>query len=224
MESLLGRVRRLILVIGIALASLSIPSLAAPVAQAGGPSLYVIGQGGGAYVSGSGFTPGVSARVEILNSSLTIVGSTQYLTPSSCYYGGCFATVLTASFTGAAYIAVDQAGFSTIWASTTVYHDPYITAYTQSGPYSTTFVVSGSGYNPGANVTVEAWQPCNSIFCIPKVLSSQTVTASFATWSSADYGLIYAAALTVPAHSGWVYVSTISGAPAYSNVVSFYIP
>jgi hypothetical protein len=225
MINLLGGLQRLILVAVLALASLAVSGLAAPAAHASGPSLYLIGQGGGVYVSGQGFTPGVQLRVEVLNSTLTIVGSTQYLTPTACYYGGCFATVMTATnFTGSAWIAVDQTGFSTVWGQTTVDQDPYITAYTQVGPTSTTFAVAGSGYTPGASVSVQAWQyACIGKLCFPTTLSAQTVTASVATPNDADYGLIYGYP-TVPAHSGWVYVSTTGGAPANSNVLSFFIP
>jgi hypothetical protein len=55
-------------------------------------------------------------------------------------------------------------------------------------------------------------------------LATQTVTASVATWLTADYGLIYAGWLTVPAHSGWVKVYTTGGASASSNVLWFDIP
>jgi hypothetical protein len=122
-------------------------------------------------------------------------------------------------------VVADQAGWPSTWAQTTIYQDPYITGYTESGSLSTTFVVSGSGYTPGASVTVNAWQLiCLPKFCIPRTLASQTLSASVATPSDADYGLIYAGNVTVPAHSGWVYVSTTGGASASSNVLSFYIP
>jgi hypothetical protein len=222
MAHLLRHLRRGILVVALVLAGLAATAPAAPAAHAAGPSLYLIGQGGGVYVSGTGFTPGVTVRVEVLNSSLTTVGSIQNLTAQSCYYGGCFATVLPASFTGSAWVTADQAGWPTIWAQTTIYQDPYITAYTEPGPYSSGIVVSGSGYTPGASVTVQVSQLCG-LFCW-KVLSTQTVTASFATPSDADYGLIYAGGLSVPAHSGTVYVSTSGGAPYQSNVVWLSIP
>jgi hypothetical protein len=225
MESLFGRVRRLVLVVGIALASLAIPSLAAPVAQASGPSLYVIGQGGGVYVQGSGFTPGVKVRLELANTTWTYFGPTNYVTPTSCYYGGCFQILLQwPGYLGTTAVIADQAGWPTTAADTTIFQDPYITGYTQTGPFSTTFVISGSGYNPGATVTVQAWQwaLCGGSLC-QKVLSSQSVTASVATSTNADYGLIYSGNVTVPAHSGWVYVSTTGGASAASNELVFNI-
>jgi len=229
MAHLLLRIRRLIPVAALALAGFAGIATPAPAAlAAGGPALSLIGQGGGVYVAGTGFTPGVSVRVEVLNSSLTAVGSTQYLTPRACYYGGCFETVLSAGFTGSAYVAADQAGQSTTWAQTTIYHDPYITAYAESGPSSTTFVVSGSGYTPNATVTVKAEQICGR-WCV-KVLATQSVTASHATSgggvTDADYGLIYAASLTVPSHSGTVNIITTGGAPApgISNVVTLSVP
>jgi hypothetical protein len=223
MEPLLRRIRRLMLGVALALAGLTLTATAAPAAFAtGGPSLSLTGQGGGVYVFGTGFTPGVPVRVEVLNSGLTIAGSPQYLTAQSCYFGGCFATVLPASFTGSAWVEADQAGWPTTWAQTTIYQDPYITAYTEPGPYSTGIAVSGSGYSPGATVTVQASQLCGR-FCW-KVLSTQTVTASVATRNDADYGLIYAAGLSVPSHSGAVYVSTSGGAPSQSNVVWLSVP
>jgi hypothetical protein len=225
MAHLLHRLRRGILVAALALAGFAALAPAAPAAHATlGPSLSLTGQGGGVYVSGTGFTPGVTVRVEVMNSSMTTVGSIQNLTPQSCYgyLGGCFATVLTAGFTGSAWVTADQAGSATIWAQTTIYQDPYITAYTEPGPYSSGVVVSGSGYTPGASVTVQVSQLCG-VFCW-KVLSTQTVTASGATQSDADYGLIYAGGLDVPAHSGTVYVSTSGGAPSQSNVVWLSIP
>ena len=211
--------------VALALAGLTLTATAAPAAlAAGGPSLSLTGQGGGVYVEGTGFTPGVPVRVEVLNSNLTTAGSIQYLTPKSCYayLGGCFATVLPAGFTGSAWVAADQAGWPTTWAQTTVYQDPSITAYTEPGPSSTGIAVSGSGYSPGATVTVQAAQLCGR-YCW-KVLSTQTVTASVATRNDADYGLIYAAGLSVPSHSGTVYVSTSGGAPSQSNVVWLSIP
>ena len=226
MAHLIHHLRRGVLVAALALAGFAaLAPAGAPAALAsGGPSLSLTGQGGGVYVSGTGFTPGVPVQVEVLNSSMTTVGSIQSLTPQSCYgyLGGCFATVLTAGFTGSAWVAADQAGWPTTWAQTTIYQDPYITAYTEPGPYSSGIVVSGSGYTPGASVTVQVSQLCG-LWCW-KVLSTQTVTASFATPSDADYGLIYAGGLSVPAHSGTVYVSTSGGAPSQSNVVWLSIP
>jgi hypothetical protein len=226
MGHLVRGIRRLLLAATLALASLTGTALTAPAVHASvSPSLAVTGQGGGVYVQAVGFTSWVPVRIEVLNSTLTIVGSTQYLTPSSCYFGGCFATVLPAGFTGGAYVVADQAGWPTTWAKTTIYPDPYITGYTQSGPSSTTFVVLGSGYTPGASVTVKAWQlTCVPKFCFPRTLSSQTLSASVATPSDADYGLIDAGNVTVPAHSGWVDVSTTGGAISGSNVLAFYIP
>src|SRR5262249_27704701 len=126
MGHLFRGIRRLILAATLTLASLTGTTLLAPAAHAsGGPSLPPMGQGGGVYVEGQGFTPGVPVRVEVLNSGLTIVGSKQYLTPKPGYYGGWFATVLPAGFTGGAWVAADQAGHSTTWAATTIYHDPY---------------------------------------------------------------------------------------------------
>jgi len=225
MAHLLHHLRRAILVAALALAGLAATAPAAPAAHAaGGPALSLTGQGGGVYVSGTGFTPGVPVQVEVLNSNLTTVGSVQTLTPKQCYayLGGCFATVLPAGFTGAAWVAATQTGWPTTWAQTTIYQDPYITAYTQPGPSSSGIVVTGSGYTPGATVTVQVSQLCG-LFCW-KVLSTQTVTASSATQSDADYGLIYAGGLDVPAHTGMVYVSTSGGAPNQSNVVWLSIP
>src|SRR5262249_15181050 len=220
---LFHHLRRGILVVALALAGLAALAPAAPAAHAAGPSLYLIGQGGGVYVSGTSFTPGVQVRVEVLNSSMTTAGSVQNLTAQPCSSGGCSAPVLPAGFTGAAWVPAAQTGWPTTWAQTTIYQDPYITAYTEPGPYSSGIVVSGSGYTPGASVKVQVSQLCG-VFCW-KVLSTQTVTASFATQSDADYGLIYAAGrLSSPAHSGTVYVSASGGGPNQSNVVWLSIP
>jgi len=74
-------------------------------------------------------------------------------------------------------------------------------------------------------VTVRAyqWGYCGIVFC-KKTLATQTVTATVATPSDADYGLIDAGNLTVPAHSGRVDVATTGGASSSSNVLSFTIP
>ena len=85
-------------------------------------SISVTGQGGGAQVYGFYFTAGVSLRVEILDSSLSHVVSTQYLTAweNSTHAYGVFDVLMSTSYTGSAWVAVDQAGHATAWAKVNV--------------------------------------------------------------------------------------------------------
>ncbi|HEY8286339.1 MAG TPA: hypothetical protein VIJ28_18280 [Chloroflexota bacterium] len=200
------------------------PRLVAHAAPSG--LLEVINQGGGVYVDGYAFTPGVQVRVEVLNSSLTQVLSTQYPTPNSV---GDFGTLLTTpGFTGSVQVAVDQAGSPTIWAQATVLHDPYITASTFPTYNGLVGIEAlGSGYYPGATVEIVAYQLRICGVFPPRtcthVLSTQYEPASTGP-NSLDPGRIFAGGLSVPAHSGTVYVTTYGGAPAASNTVSVSIP
>jgi hypothetical protein len=199
------------------------PRLAAHAAPT--PFLEVINQGGGVYVDGYSFTPGVQLRVEVLNSGLTQVLSTQYPTPDSA---GEFGILMpTPGFTGSAQVMVDQAGFPTVGAQATVLHDPYITASTFPTYNGLVGIQAlGSGYYPGATVKVVAyqWTVCGFRQFCQYVLSTQYYPVSTDTLLRDDPGRIFAGGLSVPAHSGTVYVTTYGGAPAASNTVTLSIP
>jgi hypothetical protein len=191
------------LTMALALGGLTLTTTAMPAARAASPQAYIsaYGQGGGVQVYGWYFTAGVSVRVEVLKSDLSQVLSTQYL---KAWQGtgsyGVFDTLMSVSYVGSVYVAVDQAGHPTAWAKTYVYPDPYITIQGETRGVQ----VTGSGYYPGATVRVEVLDPSSN------VLSVQYVTADS---YGIDAGTIRANLLVTP-YVGKVYVVTDWGAPA----------
>ena len=219
-HSISFRTLRLVLTLA-SLVALVATAVAPSVDAAGNPSVTATGQAGGVYVVGSGFSPGVSLRLEVLTDEVGRVLQTQTIEPQSCSAGGCFTAVMSvASYAGQVWVVADQSGFPSTWSQTVVTTSPYITPYSESGPSYMTFVVTGGGYAPQSSVTVEVWQLRSSG---KHVLNSVTTTAVLSNPSDLGYGTIVSDTLEVPAHSGWVYVSTVGGAASGSNGVPFYI-
>jgi hypothetical protein len=156
------------------------------------PSAYIsaIGQGGGAQVYGYYFTAGVSLRVEILDSSLSHVVSTEYLT---AWQGigsyGVFDVLMSTGYTGAAWVAVDQAGHATVWAKTYIYAAPHI----QATAGTAEILVNGSGFYPGATVRVEMLDPNLNVLntqyvsAVSSGIDAGTLTATFKAGCGAAY-------------------------------------
>jgi hypothetical protein len=124
MKRLLRNSKLLLASLVLAASGLSVAATATPaVLASGSPFISVTGQSGGAQIYGWQFTEGVSARVELLNSGLTQVLATQYITPwwNSTHAYGVFDLLLSTGYTGSVYVAMDQAGHSTVWAKTYIY-------------------------------------------------------------------------------------------------------
>ncbi|MBV9280108.1 MAG: hypothetical protein JOZ41_08515 [Chloroflexi bacterium] len=171
MKKLLRSTRLIVLGSVLALASLTLATTAVPAAHASGsPYISVYGQGGGAQIYGWQFTEGVSARVELLDSGLTRTLAVQYITPwwNSTHAYGVFDLLLSTGYVGSAWVAVDQAGHSTVWAKTYIYSAPHIS----TSPITNGIQINGSGYTPGATVRIEVMDSTWT-----NVLSTQYTTA-----------------------------------------------
>ena len=218
---------KLVLAAGLALGGLGFAAGPGPAAHAATAGfLEVINQGGGVYVDGYAFTPGVQVRIEVLKPDLSATLSTEYVTPGAA---GEFGTLMpTPGYTGSAQVLVDQAGSPTVGAQATIFHDPYITVSTFPAASGRVGIeADGSGYYPGATVQVVAYQQrlCGFPFRLCRtVLSIQSYPVSTDTALRDDPGRIFAGGLSVPVHSGTVYVTTYGGAPAASNTVALSIP
>jgi hypothetical protein len=159
-------------------------------------------------------------RLVLLNSSLTLDLGIQYVTPLP---NGSFQMLLVenASYSGSASVAVDQSGWPTTWAQTTIYPAPYITV---QGGVGDVFV-NGSGFTPGTTATVQVFQlyPCGSgwpIRLCTKVLAGSSIPVStFGTLNSYGNQL-----LRVPSGQTVLVQATgssiVTNATTYSNAVS----
>jgi hypothetical protein len=195
------RTSRLVLAsVVLAVSGLGVAATVAPAAHAAStPSISVTGQGGGAQVYGWQFTPGATVRVEILDSSLSHVVSTQYLTTwwNSTHAYGVFDVLMSTSYIGPAWVAVDQAGRPTVWAKTYIYPAPYIQATGETAGVQ----VAGSGFYPGATVRVEVLD-----------LNLNVLNAEYV--STVSFGIdsgTFTTALKAPC--GYVYVVVDGGSP-----------
>jgi hypothetical protein len=183
--------KRSALIIAITLTGVTAALHAVPAAHAAtAASISVTGQGGGAQVYGFYFTAGVSLRVEILDSSLSHVESTQYLT---AWQGlgsyGVFDVLMSTSYTGTAWVAVDQAGHATVWAKTYIYPAPYIQATGETAGVQ----VAGSGFYPGATTRVEMLDLNLNVLNAEyvNVLSSGIAAGTFTIAFKAPCGYVY---------------------------------
>jgi hypothetical protein len=194
----------------LALGGLTFAATAAPAAHAASPPLLsAYGQGGGAQVYGWYFTAGVTVRVEILDSNLQHVLTTQYIRAWQNSTGayGVFDTLMTTSYSGSVWVVADQAGHPSTWAKTYIYPAPHIQVTGETAGVQ----VSGSGFTPGATVRVEVLDTSLN------VLNTQYVTAvnggidsgTFTTALKAPSGYVWVAADGSPGPTAWakVYVS-----------------
>jgi hypothetical protein len=181
--------------------------LAASSAQASTPPPYlsVTGEGGGVIVNGYYFTAGVSVRVEVLNSNLTSVVATRYLTAwqgSGSY--GVFSVLVSTNYTGKVLVAADQAGHPTEWATTTVFPPPHIDSAVAGPTLCGAVAVRASGFYPGATVRFEL------LDAHMNVLDTQYVTAL--------QGDVYAGTVNLtlasPRYVGPAFVVSDGGGPA----------
>jgi hypothetical protein len=192
----------------LAAGGLGFAATAAPAVHAAtAPTISAYGQGGGAQVYGWNFTQGVTARVELLDSGLTHVLSTQYLSPwwNSTHAYGVFDTLLSTSYSGYAWVAVDQAGHSTVWTKTYIYPAPHI----HVTPETIGVQVNGSGFTPGATVRVEVLDSGLNVQNTQYVtaISSGIDAGTFYTTLKSPCGTMYVAVDGSPGPTAWAKVS-----------------
>ena len=200
--------KRSALIIAITLTGVTAALHAVPAAHAAPTaSISVTGQGGGAQVYGFYFTAGVSLRVEILDSSLSHVVSTQYLTAweNSTHAYGVFDILMSTSYSGPAWVAVDQAGHATVWAKTYIYPAPHIQATAETVGVQ----VNGSGYTPGATVRVEVLDLSLNVLSTQYVsaLNGGIASGTFTTALKAPCGTVYVAVDGSPGPTAWAKVN-----------------
>jgi hypothetical protein len=187
-----------------AVGGLSVAATAAPAAHAAtNPFISVTGQGGGAQVYGWQFTAGVTARVELLDSGLLHVVATQYITPwwNSTHAYGVFDTLLSTSYSGSAWVAVDQLGHATVWAKTYIYPAPHIQVTGETAGVQ----VNGSGFTPGATVRVEVLDTSLNVQHTQYVtaVNGGVASGTFYTALKAPCGSVYVAADGSPGPTAW---------------------
>jgi hypothetical protein len=192
----------------LAVSGLGVAATVAPAAHAASsPSISVIGQGGGAQVYGWQFTAGITVRVEVLDSSLSHVVSTQYLTAweNSTHAYGVFDILMSTSYSGPAWVAVDQAGHATVWAKTYIYPAPHIQATAETVGVQ----VNGSGYTPGATVRVEVLDLSLNVLSTQYVsaLNGGIASGTFTTALKAPCGTVYVAVDGSPGPTAWAKVN-----------------
>ena len=197
---------RLLLSAAVAAGALAGLTVAAAPAYAAGPHVSALGGPGEVMITGGGFTPGATVRLEALTPTLSKVLSTIYVTADGAgniseWAGSEYAYLNDfRGYTGDVYVAADGAPGPTAWAYTHVYPAPTLDA-NNPAPYCNG-VVTAFGYNfqPGDTVRLELLSGD-----LGKVMDTQYVTVDSSGDIPPGFGHTVQLHLT-PGYSGpaWV--------------------
>ena len=153
----------------LAVGGLGVAATTAPAAHAASATISATGQGARVIVQGSGFNPGGSVRVEVLDTSWNLL-ATQYVTAGTGGGAGWFYTILSVNYVGNVIVMADGAGSSFISATTYIYPLPFITA----GPGNSCQVeVDGWGFTPGTFVYVSVDDSQHHVLAHASVYAAQ---------------------------------------------------